>query len=62
MIGAFIERQPLASYQIDDSRLERKYGVDITNKRLCFRPGVLQVGLDDSSPQLQAKLDQEHEQ
>ncbi|EJD55108.1 beta and beta-prime subunits of DNA dependent RNA-polymerase [Auricularia subglabra TFB-10046 SS5] len=62
MDGAFIERQTIESFHIDNKRFEVKYRVDVTDPMLGFRHGVLAVGLDDSSPELQLKLDEEFDQ
>jgi DNA-directed RNA polymerase II subunit RPB1 len=64
MDGAFIERQCIDTYELSDRLFERTYRVDVTDRAggFSFLPGVLQVGIDDSSLELQAKLDEEYEQ
>ncbi|EJD33620.1 RNA polymerase II largest subunit [Auricularia subglabra TFB-10046 SS5] len=62
MDGAFIERQTIESFHIDNKRFEVKHRVDVTDPMLGFRHGVLAVGLHDSSPELQLKLDEEFDQ
>ncbi|KAF8584960.1 beta and beta-prime subunits of DNA dependent RNA-polymerase [Ramaria rubella] len=62
MDGAFIERQSVDPYHLTDKSFERRYRVDVTEPSKGFMPGVLQVGLDDSSLELQAKLDEEWSQ
>ncbi|KAL6301005.1 beta and beta-prime subunits of DNA dependent RNA-polymerase [Sparassis latifolia] len=62
MDGAFIERQQLETYNLNNREFEHDYRVDVTDPSGGFLPGVLQVGLDDSSLELQAKLDEEFAQ
>src|SRR3984957_8438514 len=60
--GAFIERQRIETYALSDKEFLHNYRVDVTDPAGGFLPGVLQVGLDDSSLELQAKLDEEFNQ
>ncbi|PAV21644.1 beta and beta-prime subunits of DNA dependent RNA-polymerase [Pyrrhoderma noxium] len=62
MDGAFIERQTIKTFGINDREFEHRYRVDVTDPKGGFLPGVLQVGVDDSSLELQQKLDEEYEQ
>ena len=62
MDGAFIERQNIETFALNDVQFEHDYRVDVTDPSGGFLPGVLQVGLDDSSSDLQAKLDEEFDQ
>ncbi|KAH7103209.1 beta and beta-prime subunits of DNA dependent RNA-polymerase [Auriculariales sp. MPI-PUGE-AT-0066] len=62
MDGAFIERQGIDHFGLDDKSFDRKYRVDLMDSKHGFKPGSLAVGLDDSSPELQAKLDEEFTQ
>ncbi|KZW00731.1 beta and beta-prime subunits of DNA dependent RNA-polymerase [Exidia glandulosa HHB12029] len=62
MDAAFIEGQSIESFQLDDAHFDRKYRVDLTDPKLGFHHGTLAAGLDDSSPELQAKLDDEFTQ
>ncbi|EIN13283.1 beta and beta-prime subunits of DNA dependent RNA-polymerase [Punctularia strigosozonata HHB-11173 SS5] len=62
MDGAFIERQNIETFALSDLDFEHQYRVDVTDPQGGFLPGVLQVGLDDSSLELQAKLDEEFAQ
>ncbi|KAH9891211.1 beta and beta-prime subunits of DNA dependent RNA-polymerase [Cubamyces lactineus] len=62
MDGAFIERQNIETFALNNAQFEHDYRVDVTDPSGGFLPGVLQVGLDDSSLELQAKLDQEYAQ
>ncbi|KAI0932934.1 DNA-directed RNA polymerase II subunit rpb1, variant 2 [Taiwanofungus camphoratus] len=62
MDGAFIERQNIETFALNDREFEHDYRVDVTDPSGGFLPGVLQVGLDDSSLELQAKLDEEFAQ
>ncbi|KAI6107391.1 DNA-directed RNA polymerase II, subunit 1 [Pisolithus croceorrhizus] len=52
MDGAFIERQRIDTFGLSNREFEHKYR--------GFLPGVLQIGIDDSSLELQAKLDEEY--
>ncbi|KAH8108646.1 hypothetical protein DFH11DRAFT_1820556 [Phellopilus nigrolimitatus] len=54
-------RQTIKTFGINDRELEHRYGVDITDPNGGFLPGELQVGIDDSSLELQQKLDEEYE-
>ncbi|KIJ45198.1 hypothetical protein M422DRAFT_251383 [Sphaerobolus stellatus SS14] len=62
MDGAFIEQQSVEIYHLTDKVFERRYRVDVTEASKGFLPGILQVGLDDSSLELQRKLDEEWKQ
>ncbi|OSX68017.1 hypothetical protein POSPLADRAFT_1177028 [Postia placenta MAD-698-R-SB12] len=62
MDGAFIERQNVETFALNNREFEHNYRVDVTDPSGGFLPGVLQVGLDDSSLDLQAKLDEEYTQ
>ncbi|KAI0757559.1 beta and beta-prime subunits of DNA dependent RNA-polymerase [Daedaleopsis nitida] len=62
MDGAFIERQNIETFALNNLQFEHDYRVDVTDPSGGFLPGVLQVGLDDSSLELQAKLDEEFAQ
>ncbi|KAH8822372.1 beta and beta-prime subunits of DNA dependent RNA-polymerase [Flagelloscypha sp. PMI_526] len=59
MDGAFIEKQRYEIYAISDREFEHRYRVDVTDPAGGFMPGQLQVGVDDSSIELQEKLDEE---
>jgi DNA-directed RNA polymerase II subunit RPB1 len=59
MDGAFIERQNIDTFS---KEFEHNYRVDVTDPVGGFLPGMLQVGLDDSSLELQVKLDEEFAQ
>ncbi|KAH8111472.1 beta and beta-prime subunits of DNA dependent RNA-polymerase [Phellopilus nigrolimitatus] len=61
MDGAFIERQTIKTFGINDREFEHRYRVDVTDPKGGFLPGALQVGIDDSSLELQQKLDEEYE-
>ncbi|KAF8834028.1 beta and beta-prime subunits of DNA dependent RNA-polymerase [Paxillus ammoniavirescens] len=60
MDGAFITRQKIDTFGPSDKEFEHNYWVDVTDKEGGFLPGVLQIGIDDSSLELQAKLDEEY--
>ena len=62
MDGAFIERQNIETYALNNLEFEHDYRVDVTDPLGRFMPGVLQAGLDDSSLELQAKLGEEFAQ
>ena len=62
MDGAFIERQSITTFHLSNAAFERMYRVDVTDPKHGFKPGVLQVGLDDSSLELQHLLDEEYAQ
>lgn len=63
MDGAFIERQSVDPFHLSDKSFERRYRIDVTEGgSKGFMTGVLQVGLDDSSLELQKKLDEEWNQ
>ncbi|KAK0506634.1 DNA-directed RNA polymerase II, subunit 1 [Armillaria luteobubalina] len=62
MDGAFIEKQSIDTFGLNHREFEHNYRVDVTDPTGGFLPGVLQVGLDDSSLELQVKLDEEYRQ
>ncbi|KAF7797788.1 hypothetical protein EIP86_008990 [Pleurotus ostreatoroseus] len=62
MDGAFIERQNIETFALTNREFEHDYRVDVTDPSGGFLPGVLQIGLDDSSLKLQGKLDEEFTQ
>lgn len=62
MDGAFIERQNIETFNLSHKEFEHNYRVDVTDPAGGFLPGVLQVGLDDSSLELQVRLDEEFNQ
>jgi DNA-directed RNA polymerase II subunit RPB1 len=62
MDGAFIKRKNIDTFSLNDKEFEHNYRVDVTDPVGGFLPGVLQVGLDDSSLELQVKLDEEFSQ
>jgi DNA-directed RNA polymerase II subunit RPB1 len=62
MDGAFIDRQNIETFTLNDKEFEHNYRVDVADPAGGFLPGVLQVGLDYSSLELQAKLDEEFSQ
>ncbi|TFK71732.1 beta and beta-prime subunits of DNA dependent RNA-polymerase [Pluteus cervinus] len=62
MDGAFIERQNIETFALNNREFQHSYRVDVTDPEGGFLPGVLQLGIDDSSLELQAKLDEEYAQ
>ena len=60
MDAAFMENQTLHGNRLDEAAFEEKYKVDVLgDPRARFPPGVVQVGIDASSPELQGLLDEE---
>jgi hypothetical protein len=55
MDGAYIEKQTVETFGLNDCEFEHNYRVDVTDPPVSFFPGVLQVGVDDSSLELQMK-------
>jgi hypothetical protein len=47
--GAFIEKQTIETFGLNDREFEHNYPGDVTDPAGGFLPGVLQVGVDDSS-------------
>ncbi|KAJ6573844.1 DNA-directed RNA polymerase II, subunit 1 [Mycena vulgaris] len=62
MDGAFIEKQNVDTFALNHEQFKRNYRVDVTDGKTGFAPGTLQVGVDDSSLELQARLDEEYNQ
>ena len=62
MDGAFIERQNIETFALNNAQFEHDFRVDVTDPSGGFLPGVLQAGLDDSSLDLQGRLDEEFAQ
>ncbi|KAI0028851.1 DNA-directed RNA polymerase II, subunit 1 [Vararia minispora EC-137] len=62
MDGAFIERQHIDTFDLSDRDFEHNYRVDVTDGQNGFMADVLQPDVDDSSLELQAKLDEEYAQ
>lgn len=62
MDGAYIERQRIETFHLNNREFEHNYRVDVTDPAGGFLPGVLQVGIDDNSLELQARLDEEYAQ
>ncbi|KAE9397231.1 beta and beta-prime subunits of DNA dependent RNA-polymerase [Gymnopus androsaceus JB14] len=52
----------LIQFVYGEDEFEHNYRVDVTDPTGGFLPGVLQVGIDDSSLELQKKLDEEYDQ
>jgi DNA-directed RNA polymerase II subunit RPB1 len=59
MDGAYIEKQTIETFGLNGREFGHNYRVDLTDPAGGFLPGVLQVGVDDSSLELQMKLDEE---
>ncbi|KAJ7922516.1 hypothetical protein B0H13DRAFT_2317348 [Mycena leptocephala] len=57
-----LEKQNVDTFALNDEEFRHHYRVDVTDEKSGFMSGVLQVGLDDSSLELQAKLDEEYVQ
>lgn len=62
MDGTFTERQSIQTFALNNREFEHDYRVDATDPSGGFLPSVLHVGLDNSSPELQSKLDEEFAQ
>src|SRR6266550_9605967 len=60
--STFFAKQTTETFGLNDKEFEHNYRVDVTDPAGGFLPGVLQVGIDDSSLELQAKLDEEYNQ
>jgi DNA-directed RNA polymerase II subunit RPB1 len=60
MDGAFIEKQTIETFGLNDCESEHNYCVDVRDPAGGFLPGVFQVGGDDSSLELQVKLVEEY--
>ena len=45
----FIERQNIDTFSLNNKEFEHNYRVDVTDPVGSFLPGMLRVGLDDSS-------------
>ncbi|CED83722.1 beta and beta-prime subunits of dna dependent rna-polymerase [Phaffia rhodozyma] len=59
MDAAFMENQTLHGNRLDDQAFQDKYRIDLLDPRFKIPNGVLQVGIDVSSPDLQISLDEE---
>jgi DNA-directed RNA polymerase II subunit RPB1 len=55
-------RYSIETFHPNNREFEHNCRVDITDPVGGFLPGVLQVGIDDSSLELQARLDEEYAQ
>jgi DNA-directed RNA polymerase II subunit RPB1 len=60
MDGAFIEKQSIETFGLSNKEFEHNYRVDATDPAGGFMANVLQAAIDDSSLELQAKLDEEY--
>ena len=58
--GAFIEKQSIKTFGLSNKEFEHNYRVDATDPAGGFMANVLQAAIDDSSLELQAKLDEEY--
>ncbi len=52
MDGAFIERQHIDTFSLNSWEFKHNYRVDIIDPHFAFLPSVLQIGIDNSSPEL----------
>ena len=62
MNGDYIERQCIETFHLSDLKFKHNYWVNVTDPAGRFLSGVLQVSIDDSSLELQARLDKEYTQ
>jgi len=60
MDGAFIEHQKIDTFGLDNEAFEHNHRVDVADCKSGFLPNTLQIGVDDSSLELQIKLDEEY--
>ena len=60
MDSAFTQQQKIKTFGMSDKEFEHNYQVNVTDKEGGFLLGVLQIGIDDCSLELQAKLDEEY--
>ena len=60
MDGAFFEKQSIETFGLSNREFEHNYRVDVTDPAGGFMANMLQAGTDDSSLELQAKLDEEY--
>ncbi|PLW18081.1 hypothetical protein PCANC_01801 [Puccinia coronata f. sp. avenae] len=60
--GGTVEYQNLDSVRLSNEKFDKKFRVDVTDPNHDYKPGVLQVGLNDSSLSLQSILDAEWKQ
>jgi DNA-directed RNA polymerase II subunit RPB1 len=58
--GTSSEKQNIETFGLNDQEFEHNYRVDVTLAGGGFLPGVLQPGIDDTSLELQSKLDEEY--
>ena len=56
------ECQSIDMFALNNKEFAHQYRVDVTDPSRGFMPGTLQAGIDDSSLELQAKLDEEYKQ
>ncbi|TFY53851.1 hypothetical protein EVG20_g9946 [Dentipellis fragilis] len=52
MDGAFIEHQHIDTFSLNSWEFKHNYRVDIIDPHFAFLPSVLQIGIDNSSPEL----------
>lgn len=62
MDGAYIEKQNIETFGLNNNEFQHNYRVDVTNVSGGFTTGTIQVGIDDGSLELQLKLDEEYAQ
>jgi len=58
MNGLFIEKRTIDTFGLNDREFEHNYRVDVTDPAGGCLPRVRQVGVDDSSLELQVKLEE----
>ncbi|KAG2058591.1 hypothetical protein BDR06DRAFT_1030261 [Suillus hirtellus] len=54
----FIKRQKIETFGLDNEAFEHNYRIDVMDGKNRFLPNTLQIGVDDSSLELQMKLDE----
>lgn len=60
--GGHVENQTLESVSMNNDKFESTYRVDMMDPEWTFKKGVLQVGLDEGTIEVQALLDEEYQE
>ena len=62
MDGAAVENQTIEPVRMSNAKFENTYRVDVMDPEWAFKKGMLQIGLDEGTVEVQAMLDEEYEQ
>ena len=62
MDGAAVENQTVEPVRMSNAKFENTYRVDVMDPEWAFKKGMLQIGLDEGTVEVQAMLDEEYEQ